>query len=67
MLRFLFPIIRLFLLTSSLVPFKIPIHIFLVHHHGDINQTVRACMQHASIWTYYTHANNCKTSHRPGL
>jgi hypothetical protein len=24
-------------------------------------------MQHAGIWTHYTHVSNCKTARRPGI
>jgi hypothetical protein len=36
-------------------------------HHGDTSQTSRAYMQHAGIWTHYTHVSNCKTARRPGI
>ena len=67
MLRFLFLIMHLFLLTFPLVPIKLHIRILLFYRYGNTNQTPRTCMQHASIWTYYTHANYRKTSRRPGL
>ena len=67
MLRFLFHIICLLLLKFPLISYRTNSCIFLFHYHGGTKQAPRARMQHASIWTYYTHAINRKTSRRPGL
>ena len=67
LLCFLYTIVRLFLWKGSFDLSQGYFRVLLFHLHGDTSETSRAYMQHASIWTYHTHANNCKISRRPGL